>query len=80
MSEIARAEHTVSFPADRGFVRRQADHTVRHDHIDALVRHGQALDLAEPELDVPQVSLCYVPAACDTINSYGAQTFKEPTT
>jgi hypothetical protein len=21
-----------------------------------------------------------VPAACDTINSYGAQTFKEPTT
>ena len=32
----ARGEHTVRFAEDRGFVRREVDHAVRHDHVDAL--------------------------------------------
>jgi hypothetical protein len=39
----------------RGLVGRQVDDAVREDHVDAVVADGQALDLAEPELDVARL-------------------------
>src|SRR5262249_42247261 len=53
-------EHPKSLAKDLGFLRREVNHTVGDDHIDASIGHRQVLDLPEPKFHLRVAALCGV--------------------